>query len=55
MSRGGRVFLSVIAAIAVVVPVLNLAVPPASPLHLSAYTVTLVGKYSVLRDAGTGC
>ena len=29
----------------VVVPLLNLAVPATSPLHLSAYTVTLIGKY----------
>ena len=45
MSRGGNVFLAIVAAIAVVVPILNLAVPASSPLHLSAYTVTLVGKY----------
>ena len=44
-TRGGYVFLAIVAAIAVVVPVLNLAVPASSPLHLSAYTVTLVGKY----------
>ena len=45
MPRGGRLFLALVAAIAVVVPALNLAVPANSPLHLSAYTVTLVGKY----------
>ena len=27
------------------VPILNLAVPASSPLHLSAYAVTLIGKY----------
>ena len=45
MNRGGRLFLSIVAAVAILVPLLNLAVPPASPLHVSAYTVTLVGKY----------
>ena len=29
----------------VVVPILNLAVPPESPLHISTYTVSLLGKY----------
>ena len=45
MNRSGRVFLAVVAAVAVVVPLLNLAVPAASPFHLSTYTVTLLGKY----------
>ena len=45
MSRGDRVFLAIIAAIAAVVPILNLAVSESSPLHLSAYSVTLIGKY----------
>ena len=40
--RGGTVLL---AASAVLVPVLNLLVPESSPLHLSTYVVTLVGKY----------
>ena len=31
--------------IAVVVPILNLAVPASSPLHLSTYVLTLIGKY----------
>ncbi|MFT4585725.1 MAG: urea transport system permease protein [Gammaproteobacteria bacterium] len=39
-------YLLVTLAIAVVVvPVANLLVPPESPLHLSTYTVTLLGKY----------
>jgi urea transport system permease protein len=42
---GGLVMLAVLAAVAVVVPVLNLVVPDGSPLHLSTYTVTLLGKY----------
>ena len=43
--RGGQVLLAVLAIAVVVVPVLNLAVPATSPLHLSTYTVTLLGKY----------
>ena len=45
MTRGGYLFLAIVAAIAIIVPTLHLAVPASSPLHLSAYTVTLVGKY----------
>ncbi|MDX1593702.1 MAG: urea ABC transporter permease subunit UrtC [Gammaproteobacteria bacterium] len=43
--RGGQVILGLLAAAAVLVPLLNLAVPPDSPFHLSTYTVTLLGKY----------
>jgi urea transport system permease protein len=42
---GGLVMLAVLAAVAVVVPVLNLAVPEGSAWHLSTFTVTLLGKY----------
>ena len=38
-------FLGALAAIAVVVPVLNLFVPASSPFHVSAFGLTLVGKY----------
>src|SRR5689334_18250462 len=41
----GRAFLGLVAACAIVVPVLNLLVPPSSPLHLSTYVLTLIGKY----------
>ena len=41
----GLVFLGLLIAAAVLVPILSLLVPPASPFHLSAYAVTLVGKY----------
>jgi urea transport system permease protein len=41
----GRSFLGLVAACAIVVPVLNLLVPPSSPLHLSTYVLTLIGKY----------
>ena len=40
-----RGFLGVIAACIVLVPLLNLLVPPSSPLHLSTYALTLIGKY----------
>ena len=43
--RGGAVLLLLLAASAVLVPVLNLLVPESSPLHLSTYTITLIGKY----------
>ena len=42
---GGRVLFGLMLAAALLVPVLNLTVPPDSPLHLSTYTVTLLGKY----------
>jgi urea transport system permease protein len=43
--RGGQVLLAVLAVVGVVVPILNLAVPESSPLHVSTYTVSLLGKY----------
>jgi urea transport system permease protein len=43
--RGGRIFLLVLLAVAVLMPVLHLVVPESSPLHLSSYWMTLVGKY----------
>jgi len=42
---GGKVFLGILAALAIIVPVFNLVVPESSGLHLSTYTVTLLGKY----------
>jgi urea transport system permease protein len=42
---GGQVMLVILALAAIAVPILNLAVPEASPWHLSTYTVTLLGKY----------
>ena len=38
-------FLSGLALVAIAVPILNLIVPPSSPLHVSAFGLTLVGKY----------
>ena len=43
--RGGEVFLALMATIAVLVPILNLAVPEGSALHMSTFSVTLLGKY----------
>ena len=43
--RGGAWFLSVLTALAVAVPVLNSLVPAGSALHLSAFGITLIGKY----------
>jgi urea transport system permease protein len=43
--RGAVAFVIALAAIAIIVPVLNLAVPASSPLHLPTYLVALFGKY----------
>jgi urea transport system permease protein len=43
--RPAGIFLTVLALVAIVVPILHLAVPEGSALHLSGYTVTLIGKY----------
>jgi urea transport system permease protein len=42
---GTRWFLGFLALIAVFVPILNQVVPPSSSLHISAYGLTLIGKY----------
>src|SRR5262249_106047 len=44
--RGAIAFLVVLAAFAVVVPLLNLVVPASSPLHMPTYLVALFGKYT---------
>jgi len=43
--RGGARFLAVLALVTVAVPILNQIVPGSSPLHLSAFGITLIGKY----------
>ncbi|HEY2384926.1 MAG TPA: urea ABC transporter permease subunit UrtC [Terriglobia bacterium] len=43
--RGGAGFLATLAVAAVAVPVLNQLVPASSPVHLSPYGLTLIGKY----------
>ncbi|NGN41595.1 urea ABC transporter permease subunit UrtC [Mesorhizobium sp. CGMCC 1.15528] len=37
--------IAILLAVAIVVPILNIAVPPASAFHVPAYIVALVGKY----------
>jgi len=44
--RGATLFLIIIAAIAVGVPVLNLALPESSAFHVPTYLVSLFGKYA---------
>ncbi|HYW59065.1 MAG TPA: urea ABC transporter permease subunit UrtC [Xanthobacteraceae bacterium] len=46
LGRGGLVFLAVLAALAVLVPALNLLTPDSSPLHVPTYLVSLFGKYT---------
>jgi urea transport system permease protein len=41
----GAVFLAILAAVMILVPVCNLYVPPGSPFHISTGTVVLLGKY----------
>jgi urea transport system permease protein len=43
--RRSAAFLGVLLLIAIVVPLLNRAVPSTSALHLSPYALTLIGKY----------
>jgi len=46
LDRGAIAFMAVIAALAVIIPALNLAVPESSALHLPTYLVALFGKYA---------
>jgi urea transport system permease protein len=41
----GGIFLVILLLVGVLVPVLNLAVPPSSDLHVPSYLVPLLGKY----------
>jgi urea transport system permease protein len=45
LDRGAAIFLAILIGVAVAVPLLNLLVPPASPLHVPTYLVPLLGKY----------
>jgi len=45
LDQRGRIFLAVIALAAVMVPILNLMLPPTSPFHVPTYAVSLIGKY----------
>jgi urea transport system permease protein len=43
--RGSRWLLAVLALVAIAAPILNQAVPASSPVHLSPFGITLIGKY----------
>ncbi len=43
--KGGNALLGILLLLAIVIPLLNLAVPESSTLHVSTYTVALLGKY----------
>src|SRR5690348_4118812 len=45
MDRGARMFLLLLGAFALAIPVLNLLVPAGSALHVSTHVVSLFGKY----------
>jgi urea transport system permease protein len=45
LDRTSKVFLVLVLGAAVLVPVLNLTVPPTSPFHVSDYLMPLLGKY----------
>ena len=45
VDRGGTWFLAVLAVVAIAVPILNQVVPASSAFHLSAFGITLIGKY----------
>ena len=45
LDRGAIAFLAVLAGIGLLVPALNLLIPPTSPLYLASYFVALFGKY----------
>jgi urea transport system permease protein len=45
LDRGAVIFLAVLIAAAVVVPLANLMLPPSHPLHVPTYLVALFGKY----------
>src|SRR6201747_968646 len=45
LDRSATIFVLVIIAVGIVVPLLNLAVPESSPFHVSTYLITVGGKY----------
>jgi urea transport system permease protein len=45
LDRASGVFLVLLAAFAIIVPLLNLMLPPSSPWHVPTYLVALFGKY----------
>src|SRR6187455_193084 len=45
LDRSSAVFLILLAAVGIIVPLLNLLLPPSSALHMPTYLVALFGKY----------
>ncbi|MBH0238606.1 urea ABC transporter permease subunit UrtC [Methylobrevis albus] len=45
LDRRAGIVVALLVAIAILVPVLNLVVPPSSPFHVPGYTLALFGKY----------
>ena len=45
LDRRGRIFVAFLVLLAIVIPMLNLLVPPASAFHVPTYIVSLLGKY----------
>lgn len=45
MDKGGSIFLAIVAALAILIPALNLLVPPDQAFHVSTSTMSLWGKY----------
>ena len=45
LDRGAMIFLAVLAAVTVLVPLLNLLTPESSAFHVPTYLVALFGKY----------
>jgi len=43
--RGGASFLTILAVVAIAAPILNQVVPASSSFHISAFGITLIGKY----------
>ena len=43
--RGAWIFVILLAAVTILVPLLNLLLPPSSPFHVPTYLVALFGKY----------
>jgi urea transport system permease protein len=43
--RGGQILLALLAAISILIPLCNLAIPESSAFHVSIFTVTVLGKY----------
>jgi len=45
LDRGAWIFMILLAAVTIAIPLLNLLMPPSSPFHVPTYLVALFGKY----------